>query len=216
MNDVPYVSVTQVIKVLDKPAIRYWFGQQVYYAMVVDPSLSEKEALASPYRKSKKAMKRGTTVHEMVENYKKGAKLPEKFEGEKELVGYGNAFLSFLKDHPNFKALEHERTVVNEGERYAGTLDIIGMVGDRKAIIDIKTNKNAAIYDEVDLQLSAYRAALGEDLPMFALALGESGNYTFKQTENRYEEFLACKKLWEWKNNKKIIAVGYKSKEGEK
>jgi hypothetical protein len=41
----PYISVTTVLSVIDKPALRYWFGKEVYRAMVVNPTLGEKEAL---------------------------------------------------------------------------------------------------------------------------------------------------------------------------
>ena len=32
IDNKPYVSVTKVLEVLDKPALRYWFGKEVYYA----------------------------------------------------------------------------------------------------------------------------------------------------------------------------------------
>ena len=51
----PYLAVTEALKIIDKPALRYWFGQQVYYAMVANPSLNESEALASPYKVSETA-----------------------------------------------------------------------------------------------------------------------------------------------------------------
>lgn len=208
LEETPYVSVTQVLKVIDKPALRWWFGREVFYALAKEPTLSEKEALAAPYKKSKTAMKRGTTVHEMVEQWKKGAKLPKEFEGT-ELAGYGNAFIAFLEDHPSFEPLENERTVVNKKERYAGTLDLLAKVGGKRMIIDIKTNKDANIYDEVALQLSAYREALGEDLPMYALSLGSNGQYAFKMQEDCYKEFLAAKTLWEWVNSKKLESVEF-------
>ncbi len=206
----PYISVTQVLKVIDKPAIRYWYGNEIYLAMVKDPTLSEKEAMASPYVTSKKAMRRGTRVHDFIENYKNGAKMPEEFVGNNELIGYYNAFLFFLKDHPQFEVISSERTVKNEKEGYKGTLDLHAKVGEREMLIDVKTNKEANVYDEVALQLSAYNEPLsGGKLPMFALALGAEGQYTFKEQLNCYDEFLYAKGLWTWKNKKKCIKVGY-------
>jgi len=209
IDEIPYVSVTHVLEVINKPQIQYWFGQQVYYAVAKDPSISEKEALAAPYRTSKKAKMRGSDIHTMIENYKQGAKLPEEFTGDNEFAGYANAFLSFLADHPNFETLEHERTVVNKEQGYAGTLDTIAKLGDRTIIMDVKTNKDANIYDEVEPQLSAYQRALGVDYPTFVLALGADGQYTFKQTLDRYEQFLSCLNIWIWKNESKCKAVGY-------
>lgn len=208
LNDKPYVSVTQVIKVINKPALQYWFGKQVYYAVVAEPEISERDALVAPYKTSKKAMARGTEVHEFVEFYKAGAELPERFQDGADLAEYKNAFVDFLSTH-DLTLVTTEKTVVNHDERYAGTLDIIAVVNGVKMLIDVKTNKDGSVYDEVGLQLSAYKHALGEDLPTYALALGGDGSYTFKKMNDVYDYFLAAKSLWEWQNKSKCESVGY-------
>ena len=55
VDNKPYVSVTTALSVIDKPALRYWFGKQVYLAMTKDPTLNEKAALSAPYQMSDKA-----------------------------------------------------------------------------------------------------------------------------------------------------------------
>src|SRR3990167_2760327 len=38
-----YISVTNCLKILDKPQIRFWFGKQIYWAVVTNPTISEQE-----------------------------------------------------------------------------------------------------------------------------------------------------------------------------
>lgn len=196
----PYVSVTNVLKIVDKPAIRYWFGQQVYRAMIKDPTLGERDALSLPYRESDKAKSRGSTVHSIVEAYKQSGTviegIPEEFEG------YAKAFYSWIKDN-DVEIKEQEKTVISKEHGYAGTLDIFGSVkGGGNWIIDVKTGKS--IYPEAWLQLSAYKAAMEENGhkvdEIAVLLLKENGKYSFEQGDPHLDVFLACKDVWIWQN----------------
>lgn len=212
-NNTPYVSVTKAISVLDKPALRYWYGNMVYEAMVINPSLSQKEALAAPYKKSKKAMSRGTTVHSIVEAYKHTGiqinTVPD------DLKGYAEAFYSFVSDY-NFKQTDvvtAEKTVKSDLYRYAGTVDLIANRNNQNIVIDVKTNKDGNLYDEVELQASAYMQALNEDNQniekIYGLALAPTGKYTFKQLEYNLKPFLSALQLYVWKNKDFLRKTGY-------
>ncbi|MCB1712872.1 MAG: hypothetical protein KDH96_10445 [Candidatus Riesia sp.] len=212
----PYVSVTNVLKVIDKPALRYWFGKQVYLAMTVDPTMNEKEALAAPYKKSKKAMNRGTTVHSIVEAYKKtGAvidSVPEDYQG------YAKAFYKWIDDN-KIEVVENEKTVVSESMGYAGTLDMmVKKNGTETWIIDVKTGKD--IYAEAHIQLSAYKHALKEDFGqkidrMGVLLLKENGNYKFEEADDNIDVFLACQQIWYFLNKEDCDKVGYVKRGGD-
>lgn len=215
----PYASVTTILSVIDKPQLRYWFGREVFRAMVVDPTLSEQEALAAPYSKLDKAASRGTTIHSLIEAYKEtGAiikDIPEEFRG------YGKAFYSWVNDFKP-EILEVEKTVFSKFHKYAGTLDLLARIGTRPNIIDFKTNKDGNLYDEVELQLSAYYKALQEetknafgsdndrDFVLMAVGLSEGGNYQIRTISPNVESFLAAKRLWIWKNKDLCKEVGYK------
>ena len=211
LDEKPYVSVTTVLKVLDKPAIRYWFGKEVYLAMVVNPTLTEGEALAAPYKTSGKAQERGKTVHSIVEAYKTtGAKIegiPEAF------VGYAKAFYSWAADN-NVKVLESEKTVVSQKHMFAGTLDLLVHTGQKRLLVDIKTGKD--IYPEAALQLSAYRQALQENNEpvdaMGVVLLREDGTYKFEEQTPVFEIFLSVKHIWEWQNAELCGKVVYETK----
>jgi len=206
----PYVSVTNVLDVIDKPALRYWFGNQIYWAMVKEPELDEKSAMAKPWETSDKAKSRGTTVHSIVEAWKNIDDV--KGLDSEQFGGYAQAFDNWRNDY-KVEPLEHERTVKSEKYGYAGTLDLLAMVNGKKALIDVKTNKDANIYKEVQLQLSAYEQGLREEGEFvdvaYALSLGDRGNYNFKSFQMDLDAFLHAKGLWEWANEAKCKKVNY-------
>lgn len=207
-DEKPFVSVTHILRIIDKPALRYWFGKQVYYAMVKDPSLSEKDALSAPYSESGKAKSRGSTVHSIVEAYSKNrVRIKDVVE---EFRGYAKAFYKFVDDN-NVEILAHEQTVLNEEHRYAGTLDLEAKMGgtDDHWVLDVKTGKD--IYPEAGLQLSAYKHALdnGSKHRIGVILLGEKGTYKFEEMEDVFDAFLHAKALWEWNNKDLLIDVGY-------
>jgi len=215
-GNIPFVSVTTVLGVIGKPALQYWFGKEVYKAMVNDPGLSEKEALSAPYVTSKAAMKRGTTVHAIVENYVDNKDYVD--SASEEFKPYAKAFYNWVKDF-DVEILEHEKTVLSHKYGYAGTMDLIVKFRNsgRIMIIDIKTGKD--IYDDYFLQLSAYKQGLEEvegikaDMGILLLptnAAGKStGKYKFQEADYCFNEFLSAKTLWEWKNAETIESVGY-------
>lgn len=210
----PFLSVTEILKVIDKPALRYWFGQEVYYAMLKDPSLKEAEALAAPYQTSKGAAARGITVHSIVEAYKaSGVRMegiPEEFQG------FATAFYKWV-DAMKPEIIEQERTVFDHVNRVAGTLDMYAKIGDKFFVIDIKTGKD--IYAESEIQLSAYAHMLraeGKPVDSIAVCLLEigddkkpTGNYKWAVRTENHSVFLSAKALYEWINREKLIKAGY-------
>ena len=210
----PYISVTTILQVLDKPALRYWFGKEVYRALVVDPSLSEKDALAAPYRSATTAMGRGTTVHSIVEAYKHTKKYLESIPDD--FKPYAQAFYTWFEDN-DVEMVENEKTVVSKKYGYAGTLDLIVKFkkNGRTLIADVKTGKD--IYDEVFMQLSAYKQAYEENggekvgIGVLLLSTGAdgkaTGKYKFEEGEYCFDEFLAARKLWIWKNQELIASI---------
>lgn len=209
IEEVPYPSVTNIIGILDKPALRYWYGREVYRAMVADPSLSEKDALSKPYQVSESAKDRGSTVHSIVEAWRQSQaqvdNVPEPFRG------YAQAFYQWVEDNQT-EIVEHERTVVSKEHGYAGTLDLLVKLNGAKLplVADVKTGKD--IYDEAWLQLSAYRHGLAEQgvetAGIAVVLLQENGSYKFQhQTEDYLPQFLACKTIWEWQNREDLAKL---------
>jgi hypothetical protein len=210
VDNTPYVSVTNILKVIDKPALRRWAAKETYLAMVKDPTLSEQEALSMPYMKTKAGAERGSAIHSLVEAWEKTQKVIESVPQNYRL--YAQAFYKWTRDN-NLDLQEHEKTVISKEHRYAGTLDLIVKKGQGELwIVDIKTGRD--IYLESHLQLSAYKHALSEDFGMDigrmgVLLLKETGNYKFEEVDDYFDVFMACKKLWEFINREDCEKVGY-------
>lgn len=205
-DNTPYVSVTRVLEIIDKPALRYWFGKQVYKAMVVNPSISEQEALSAPYAASDKAKNRGSAVHSVVEAYKAGTAVTQSTE---ELQPFINAFFEWANNN-HIKIISQEKTVFSKKYGYAGTYDLLATLngGGKNILIDVKTNKDGTVYPEAFLQLSAYKHALEEEGQktdqIAVLALSSKGTFTFQTGQDCFEAFLNAKALWEWKNPERL------------
>ena len=132
------------------------------------------------------AAARGTRIHELCALYDMDA-LPEEFEGE--LVPYVQAWADFCRDYtPEWLYIE-QPFYFDPGipkQRYAGTVDRVGIVDGRLVVVDIKTAQNLDRPAKVALacQLHAYRSLAepcfpdvlldGED---FGVQLMKDGNY---------------------------------------
>lgn len=207
LNEKPHISVTEVLKVIAKPSIQYWYGQQVYYAVMKDPTIDERAALAAPYAVSKSAANRGSTVHSLIEAYKTTSAVVNTIP---EYDGYARAFYKWVED---FKPtiIENERTVVNPTKGYAGTLDMIAEIGGKRHVIDFKTNKDGNIYDEAHMQVSAYLNCDGmtDCDGGIIVALAADGTYTHQIAKNGYIAFLSALDLYVFLNYAKIKALGW-------
>lgn len=176
-----FPSVTTAIKGLDKPALVPWaagqaaahatdrlFELQAHLVSGDADGAADKlgrwltegdrgrpvvhDEIAAAYRSSRDtAAGRGTDVHAILEEIVRG----EDPEVPEDLAGYVRGFHAFREAFPEIEFAATEVTVVNEEDSYAGTADAIVKVGDAYYVLDYKTNKNAAVYDSVGLQLAA-------------------------------------------------------------
>lgn len=169
-----YVSVTNVIGTLDKPALVGWAARSVAEAavdnlvQVVKMARTDKAAAVSwlkgqPYAARDTAAALGSRVHDLAERHQLGQDLGEI---EPEAQAMVDQYLAFLDDHaPVFEATE--ATVVNRTLGYAGTLDAlvrIPALGDGLYVLDYKTGKTGP-YPEWGMQLWAYANAEALWLP---------------------------------------------------
>jgi hypothetical protein len=206
---IPYLSVTNILSIIDKPALRYWFGREVYRAMLKDPTLDEKTALAAPYAVSDVAKNRGRTVDDITQMLEESAVAPE-------YQLYADAYRQFLKDSPT-KLIEQQHSIFDKENKVAGTLDKYWEIGGKLHVTDVKTGKD--IYDEVRLQLSAYAHMLRlegktvDSISVLLLEVGDdkkpTGKYKFQTLEEDFPAFLAAKTLYEWTNKEKLLKLGY-------
>jgi hypothetical protein len=146
-------SVTNVIGIMDKPALPRWSAKMVaetaYRMRHALPEMEEAEAVdmlkGAPWSKANRAADRGTDIHEYLEYLVNGWEPPELYG---EAVRYKRAADEWF-DYYQPELVASELTVFHP--KYAGTGDLWCRIGDRLTILDFKTSKG--IYDEAALQL---------------------------------------------------------------
>jgi hypothetical protein len=211
MTAVEVPSVTNVIGVLDKPALPRWAAKMVAEAAwKMRTSLSEMgrdECIdvlkGSPWRNSGRAADRGTSVHDYLEA--KAAGRDVELTGE--ALTYKAGADEFLERYrPEFVLTEF--TVFGDG--YAGTADALVRIGGRLLVADYKTSK--ALYPEIALQLAAIRYAEsivddegGRPMPEVDGCVGVLITPTGCQVRevdagpDAFRAFRACLDAWHWR-----------------
>jgi hypothetical protein len=199
--------------------LNYYPKSKWFYDWVGRKGLEEAERIKIT------AGKKGSKVHQAIEKYLKGEKiemdckfLNTETEQEEELsVEEYDCLLSFenfdLKYNP--EVLANEIVVFNEKEEYAGTIDLICMIGGIIYIIDFKSGN---LYPEAELQLSAYSHCDLEELlkefkisqqdwearQLAVLQVGYKRNkngYKLTQLQDKYDLFLNVKNVWANENS---------------
>lgn len=160
-----YPSVTNIIRILDKPSLNSWREEQAILAALTLPgvegeTVDERARRVAHDAKSQvdDAARRGKQIHKCVETYL----LFQKFDPHPEVAPLVERFPAWADKHIRH-VYAAEQTVVGDG--YAGTLDLHAEVeGYGNRIMDFKSRKpyNGAVrtYDEDNIQLSAYWGAV--------------------------------------------------------
>jgi len=204
-------SVTQVIGVLDKPAIAGWNYSQGW-AYGYDEGAREALDLGmipdtSPpdwklrYTKRDAAATAGTLAHQLVEAHLTGQFEPDVSDYPEAIrlkaEGCMLSFLEWERAH-EFKIVESEKSLVSEKHRYGGTIDIGAVLGEMR-IIDLKTSKD--VYFSMKVQVAAYEQLWNENFPekkvvaVDLLRIGEDGGFShhyYPDLSAEFGVFLNC------------------------
>jgi len=144
------------------------------------------------------AQRRGTAVHELCEAIDCGVE-PEDLDIEPELVGYVNAYLTFLRDwRPEWTWIEKPVWTLD----YAGRIDRVGTIAGQTAIVDIKTTANMDRLSRLALlfQLFFYREAylfslydpekMRRPKALLGVQLKKDGTYTVHEAQKIMDKDL--------------------------
>lgn len=211
-------SVTNVIGMMDKPALPRWSAKMVAErAALMKHSLAKMEdgdivdtLKAVPWQRSNRAADRGTSIHEYLE-----ARLndwePEPLSEDAE--PYRAAADDFML-HADIQVVETEITMFHP--LYAGTADFVARIDGTLTLGDFKTSK--AIYDEAALQLAAlwgcytdqhgdpvpWREGDGEMPELRVVRIGQDGweQKTVANPEASLSAFFGLLTAWQWKHDK--------------
>lgn len=172
-------STTSVTKIIDKPALINWaVNQTVGY-------LRRNWLTGKPYRKSqieallarardarlvtsRQATDIGTLAHDWCERYALAAiagvpaipELPYGSANDDRARLACEAFMGWVAQH-EVEFLAAEKKVFSRELDYSGTFDLMARVDGKLTLVDFKTSKR--IYDEYELQLAGYAAAVAEE-----------------------------------------------------
>lgn len=161
---IPLRSVTTILNVVSKPALQSWYAkiaagwvvENVELVLRMISDLGKDATVQAVAARGKAERDRraaiGTAAHLAVEHDLAG--LPAILTPDTApLFEQWRAFLHEWHFEPEWS----EAMVVSERYGYAGTLDLIGRLNGRRALIDVKTGSFMA--PEMGLQLAAYSAA---------------------------------------------------------
>jgi hypothetical protein len=207
-------SVTNVIGILDKPALPRWAARETAKAAwsmrASLESLGQEEAIdvlkGAPWRRSGRAADRGTSIHEWLESSLLGEPLPT-LTGE--ALEYVDAAAAWLE---RWQPVAIATEVTMFAATYAGTADAILTIEDETWLIDFKTS--SGLYPEVALQLAALAdcptSIVGGDpqdtVPidrLGAVRIGKSGEWEMREIvypAQSLDGFYAALNLWAWKH----------------
>ncbi len=141
-----YPSVTQILGILNKPSLNYWFK-------INTPKFIEEE--------SSKGKLIGTQIHAVIQDYieKGSAKIETEYVDE--VKNALESFIKFTKENPNITLKRSELALTSEQHKYNGTIDCTAEVDGMLILADWKTGKakeeeSPAIYDEYLYQVASY------------------------------------------------------------
>jgi len=140
------------------------------------------------------AKERGTAVHELTEAIDLGFP-PEYIDPAVE--GYAVAYLKFLEDYDvEWDYIEHRFYEPKMG--FCGTIDRVGKIDGKDAILDIKTTSSPSVDQKIAVccQTAAYDFGLGSEdgFDRYALYLHSDGTYDFMSCSD-YEDGKAFNAL---------------------
>jgi hypothetical protein len=225
-DDVPdmvtmYPSVTNVLSVYSDggDGLLYWAGEQAIRAMYADgfPADVDRavELHRGAFRKARdQRAEAGTRAHTLAEALASDLPLPATISDEDER--FADAFMAFWTEVEP-EPLHTEVTLYGDG--YAGTADMVAMIGDRITVVDYKTRgkpeSKARVYDKTRMQLCALATTLDMAVatddgwhtdyvqPMEAMAviLYPDGTFHAEAVEDIYRwkgAFDAAVDMWRW------------------
>jgi len=164
-------GVTTVLQILNKPALVKWAN-----------NLGLQGIDSTKYRD--KMADIGTLAHLMILNYFKGIKSDYSDYSKDDIDKAENCLISFYNwiGENDVKPIDVEVQLVSNLYRYGGTVDLYCWLNGTPALVDFKTSK--AIYDEMFIQVAAYKQLLAEQKKEVAqvriLRIGREENEGFE------------------------------------
>lgn len=206
-------SVTNILKLLNKPELNNWIQRQAVLAVLTTPRLAGEgdddyvtrvlDVERQQDQEAEQARDRGTQMHDGLESLARGTLVAG------DILPWITPAWNHIKSLSD--DLKTEEIIVGDG--YAGRLDLMVANDDGITLVDYKTTKTIPKkpYDEHRLQLAAYANAVASltmlQVKTANLYISTVNQGEFKWIENEPWEvdfiggFRPLLQLWQWKNN---------------
>lgn len=209
-----YPSATNVLGVLNKPALVWYVEEQMTRAVLANPQGKDEpfDYYLNRMRDASKevvteAANLGTKIHAGIEDFYNTG------DYDKELIGYVSPAVNAL-DAADFTPIGQEVRVVNHEEGYAGTADLIGSTPSHSSVVvDAKSRKSRkgkfTVYSTDRMQLAAYWVAHfgaiheGGRIGNLYISTSEPGLAEMvwhDGIEEHYQAFCNAAALWRYEN----------------
>lgn len=189
-------GVTTIIgRFKDSGALMHWAFQQ---------GKAGKERL---YDDAERAADIGSYAHDCVRAWLRDEFPPPTPLDEPATLQAGTAFAAFLEwaEQTKLSVTATEVPLVSEEYRFGGTLDAIGVVGDKLCLLDWKTSNG--VYPDYLIQLAAYRflwethnpdqVIRGFHLLRFAKEHGDFAHHYFPNLDEGWRMFVLLREAYE-------------------
>jgi len=192
-------GTTTITGVMDKPALVKWANGLGLQGITVDKYVDELATI-------------GTLAHYLIECHCQNIK-PDLSDYTPNQVSFAeNSAIKWImwQDQVKFIPEHNEKILVSERHRFGGTLDIIGRIGDRRVLVDVKTCKG--IYGEHKTQVAGgykiladeHIGELGRIDDVIITRVGRDESEGFEEIRISAEEsaihqrrFLICRELYD-------------------
>lgn len=198
-------SVTQILGVINKPALINWANKMGLQGIKTGEVLRNTADI-------------GTLAHEIIEKWIKKDK-PDwngyKREQIIQACKCAQRFFGWLKEQEKFIPIVSEIPLVSEQYNYGGCVDLIANLNGKRTVIDFKTS--SGIWDEAKYQTSAYFKMANENgwscTDIMIIRIGRDSFETFavEHKEQAFEVFKSALNLYnEQKKFKELEQFNYK------
>lgn len=165
-------SVTTILGILDKPALKIWANNIGLQGIKMSEYVDDKALI-------------GSIAHFILECYLKNVQpdfaefnaTDEQIELAKQCA---DKFFEWENCQAEFVPIASELQLVSEKHQYGGTCDCIAVLNGKLTLIDFKTCN--AIYDEARQQVAAYKEQINENFGVIEPKLKELG-YDFTEIQ---------------------------------
>jgi len=180
-------------EIIKLPSVNYYPKGEGFYRWLATNGWNESERI------KEEAGKRGGNIHSAIEKYLITNEIEKELTSiEVDILNKFIKWFSELNQTKRVKIIGIEISGINREYNYVGTIDLILEIDGEVWIIDVKTSNY--LHKSHNLQLSAYKHMYNDKAKIALLHIKDYCK--FVEVEDKFDIFLAVKKIWEYENRR--------------